>query len=122
MQIEISAILFFAHLLLCPIFISINFELIISLLIQFEIDTSHVNVSLQLCYKLLTLLYKTLYVFMLKFSFKIIQYITMLFKKSLYSWDNFLLWVILIIILLSNDVEKNPGDFSNVFLVCVIGI
>ena len=111
-QIKISALLF-ANLLLCPIFMSISFEFIFSLLIQFEIDTFHVNVSLQFCYKLLTLFYKTLYVFMLKFSFKIIQYITMLFKKSLYSWENFLLWVILIIIILSNDVEKNPGDFSN---------
>ena len=39
----------------------------------------------------------------------------MLFIKSLYSWETFILWVILIIILLSNDVEKNPGDFTNGF-------
>ena len=39
----------------------------------------------------------------------------MLFKKSLYSWETFLLWVIHIIILLSNDIEKNPGEFINGF-------
>ena len=57
--------------------------------------------------------------FTLKVSFKIIHYITILFRKSLYSWENFLLSVILIAIPLSNDVEKNPGDFiSGFFSFC----
>ena len=73
-QMEFPEILF-AYLLLCPIFLSVNFEIIVSLLLHFEIDTFHVYVSLQLCYKLLTLSYKT-HVFILKISFKIIHYIT----------------------------------------------
>ena len=115
-QIQIPEILAI-HLLLCSIFLSINFELFVSLLIQFAINTFHVNISFQLCYKLLTLVckFKMLYDCTLNFSFKIIHYITMFLIKSLYSWENFLVWVILIIILLSNDVEKNPGDFNNGF-------
>ena len=82
-NIEFSTIVF-THLLLCPIFI--NFESIVLLIIQFDIDIFYVNISLKLCYKLLILVYKT-YVFSLKISFKIIHYNTIiLFKKSLYSW------------------------------------
>ena len=120
-QIQILEILA-VHLLLCSFFLSIKFELFVSLLIQFEINTSHVNISLQLCYKLLTLIcrFKMMYDdFTKNVSFKINNYIIMLFKKSLYSWENFLVWVILIKILLSNDVEVNPGDFiSGFFSFC----
>ena len=107
-QIQIPEILTIHSLLLCLIFLSVNLELFILLLIQFEINTFHVN--LQLCYKLLTLVCR-----FKKLFFKIIHYTIMLFIKSLYSWETFILWVILITILLSNDVEKNPGDFTNGF-------
>ena len=76
-QIQIPEILA-VHLLLCPIFLSINFELFVSLLIQFEINTFHVNISLQLCYKLLTLIcrIKMMYDFTLKVSFNPIVFST----------------------------------------------
>ena len=56
-----------------------------------------------------------IYNFTLKRAFKIIYYFTILFKRSFYLLHTFLLWVILLIIILSNDVEKNPGDFTNGF-------
>ena len=115
-QIKFSATLV-THLL-CLIILSRSFESFVLLIpTVFEIDTSRVNIMLYICKKILAITYRCMafHNFTLNFTLKIILYLIVLFKRSLYLLHTFLLWVILLTIILSNDVEKNPGDFTNGF-------
>ena len=100
-------------------------SLFVLLTIMLEIGIPHNCFSLHTIFKhLLTIncRWKALNNFTLKFGLNTICYLFLLLKRSLHSMDTFLLWVIFLLIILSNDIEKSPGDFINVFLVFVIGI
>ena len=117
-QNQISPNLAISLLLFIAIF-SISFEsLIVLLTLMVEIETFCIYFSLHIFLKqLLSISYrlKAINDFTMKLGFKTMCYLFILLKKSLYLMDTFLLWVIFLLILLSNDLEINPGDFINVF-------
>ena len=114
-QISLTSVVYLTFLFVLSGNVELN-NLLLPMLVEIDI-LFHINIKLSIYHKVLTILfsYKSMHDLTLKVAFKIMYYFFCLFKRSLCLLHTFLLWVILLIIILSNDIEKNPGDFTNGF-------